>query len=84
VNSIHHSGIVIKVICLLEHDHTQTIASDHLPVVGLLYPCNKAQKRGFSGTVGPQDSDSRRIFNANINIGQELTRTRECSQRLCA
>ena len=69
MNSIHHSGIVIKVIRLLEHDHTQTIASDHLPVVGLLHACDQAQKRGFSGTVGPQDSDSRRIFNANIDIG---------------
>ena len=58
MDSVHHSGIVIKVIRLLEHDHTQTIASDHLPVVGLLYPCNEAQKCGFSGTIGPQDSDS--------------------------
>ena len=69
MDSIHHSSIVIKVICLLEHNHAQTIASDHLPVVGLLHACNEAQKRGFSGTVGPQDSDSRRVFNANIDIG---------------
>ena len=69
MDRIHHSSIVIKVICLLEHDHAQTITSDDLPVVGLLHPCNEAQKRGLSGTIGPQDSDSRRVFNANIDIG---------------
>ena len=69
MDSVHHSSIVIKVICLLEHDHAQTITSDDLPVVGLLHPCNEAQKCGFSSTVGSQDSDSRRVFNANIDIG---------------